>query len=51
MITGDEKWHGTRGGYSNHGCRCPRCRKAHAEYMRAYLPGWRELRKMKAEKP
>ena len=29
MIT-TEKWHGTAGGYSNHRCRCDRCRKAWA---------------------
>jgi hypothetical protein len=25
-----EPWHGTAGGYTNHGCRCDRCRVAHA---------------------
>lgn len=33
-----ERWHGTPGGYSNHGCRCDDCRKAwreHASKMRA----------------
>lgn len=28
--------HGTRGGYCNWGCRCAPCKKAHAEYMKAY---------------
>lgn len=23
-----EEWHGTAGGYHNHGCRCPLCRAA-----------------------
>ena len=23
-----EAWHGTPGGYTNHGCRCPLCRAA-----------------------
>lgn len=31
---GDERWHGTLGGYSNHKCRGPRCRAAWAEYIR-----------------
>ncbi len=26
--------HGTLGGYTNHHCRCARCRKANAEYRR-----------------
>jgi hypothetical protein len=30
-----EPWHGTLGGYNNHGCRCQDCRDAKAEYMRA----------------
>jgi hypothetical protein len=30
--------HGTTGGYTNHRCRCRRCRDAHAAYMRAYRP-------------
>lgn len=24
-----ESWHGTSGGYCNHGCRCDACRDAH----------------------
>lgn len=27
--------HGTEGGYTNHGCRCPQCRAAKAEARRA----------------
>ena len=27
--------HGTLGAYSNHGCRCARCRGAYADYHRA----------------
>ena len=26
-----EEWHGTVGGYHNHGCRCPLCRAARRE--------------------
>ncbi len=26
-----EEWHGTVGGYHNHGCRCPLCRAAQRE--------------------
>lgn len=28
--------HGTDGGYSNHKCRCPDCRAAHAAYLADY---------------
>lgn len=30
----DEKWHGTPGGYTNHGCRCDDCRAALRDYQR-----------------
>lgn len=33
-VEDDVTWHGTTGGYSNHGCRCPQCRKAWAAYCR-----------------
>lgn len=29
-----ERWHGTAGGYSNHGCRCQPCRDAAAAFQR-----------------
>lgn len=29
-------WHGTAGGYINHGCRCRRCKKAHAATIADY---------------
>lgn len=32
-VAGTESWHGTRSGYTNHGCRCRPCRKANSEYM------------------
>jgi hypothetical protein len=31
MANRTKEWHGTSGGYTNHGCRCPRCRQAWAE--------------------
>jgi hypothetical protein len=31
-ITGDEGWHGTTSGYSNHCCRCDECRRAQRDY-------------------
>jgi hypothetical protein len=31
-IVGDEDWHGTVGGYTNHNCRCEACRFAIAGY-------------------
>ena len=30
----DARWHGTPGGYTNHGCRCFACKLAHARYKR-----------------
>lgn len=35
----DEAPHGTRGGYSNWGCRCEPCKVAHSVYMKAYREG------------
>jgi hypothetical protein len=35
----DEPWQGTAGGYINHGCRCERCRKAHAKAVSIYREG------------
>lgn len=31
-----EPWHGTVGGYTNHGCRGPKCRAAETTYVREY---------------
>lgn len=31
----DEKWHGTRTGYTYHKCRCEACTKANRDYQRA----------------
>jgi hypothetical protein len=31
-----ERWHGTIGGYTNHSCRCQRCRDAAADYQYEY---------------
>ena len=31
-----ELWHGTVGGYGNHGCRCGPCTEANRESMRRY---------------
>jgi hypothetical protein len=30
-LGSDDPRHGTTGGYTNHGCRCPECRRAAAE--------------------
>lgn len=35
LLAADDARHGTRNGYSNLGCRCDRCRVAHAEAQRA----------------
>lgn len=37
-----ELWHGTRGGYTHHHCRCDECRAANAAYHRRYKGGWRD---------
>lgn len=42
-ITGDEGWHGTVGGYTNHKCRCTPCRDA----MNAYGRAWGERNREK----
>jgi hypothetical protein len=44
VIEGDEEWHGTAGGYTNHKCRGPKCREAWAATMRDY-------KKRKKEQP
>lgn len=31
-----ERWHGTLGGYTNHRCRCEKCRSANTARMREY---------------
>lgn len=36
VLNGDAIYHGTAGGYGNHGCRCPRCKKAWNEKNTAY---------------
>ena len=33
--------HGTRGTYTNHGCRCAECRSAHNRYWQAWRAGRR----------
>jgi hypothetical protein len=32
----DPRWHGTRNGYTNLGCRCDFCREAERVYRRGY---------------
>jgi len=34
VLTGSAVYHGTFGGYTNHKCRCVRCRYANAEHQR-----------------
>lgn len=34
LLIGDAPWHGTRGGYTNHACRCMPCREANTDYQR-----------------
>lgn len=29
----NERWHGTLGGYTNHKCRCDRCRQVNTDYI------------------
>lgn len=32
-----EAWHGTIGGYTNHGCRCTACRAANSDSQRKWI--------------
>lgn len=34
LLVGSAPWHGTRGGYENHKCRCDKCRDANATRSR-----------------
>ena len=34
LLVGTASWHGTRGGYNNHKCRCEPCTTAHKQYRR-----------------
>lgn len=43
-LEGNQRWHGTAGGYSNHKCRGPLCRRAWADYTQ-------DLRKRRALRP
>ncbi len=46
-----EPWHGTSGGYTNHGCRCERCREAQKLRQRVYMeenPSQRRLAVLRA---
>ena len=42
----DAKWHGSAGGYTNHGCRCQPCTDAWAEYHYQRQASLRYLRKL-----
>lgn len=45
QIRRDERWHGTRGGYTNHGCRCEACTAAHTKYHQRYMSDPEHARK------
>ena len=34
VLIGGASWHGTFGGYTNHKCRCQRCKGANAAHQR-----------------
>lgn len=40
-------WCGTLSGYTNHECRCPRCKDAHSTYWKT----WNAKRKREKEEP
>jgi WhiB family redox-sensing transcriptional regulator len=44
-----ELWHGTRGGYVHHRCRCPGCRAAVVEYNRRRREARRERDRWRRE--
>ena len=46
LIAPPDIKHGTRNGYINHSCRCPRCRRAQADYMAEYRAKRAEARRM-----
>jgi hypothetical protein len=35
----DAPWHGTRSGYTNHGCNCDACSEANSKYLTDYRAG------------
>lgn len=35
-LSDDDPRHGTENGYGRYRCRCERCRKAHADYLREW---------------
>ncbi len=41
--------HGKASSYNNHGCRCDKCRKAWADYMRPRIKKYRANKKKKQE--
>jgi hypothetical protein len=43
-VTPDDPRHGTPNGYSNHACRCDRCRHAWTESQRPYSLAYRRRR-------
>lgn len=42
-LTHDDERHGTAGGYTNHGCRCPACKAAFAQAI--FVSGQRRKRR------
>ena len=36
LLVGHAAWHGTTGGYRNHGCRCNPCTEAQSKAVREY---------------
>lgn len=42
-VTTEDPAHGTRTRYTHHGCRCPDCRQANADYQRLWRSSWRPV--------
>lgn len=36
ILVGAATWHGTRAGYTKHGCKCIPCTEANTKYIAAY---------------
>lgn len=53
MMRGTTPPHGTNSRYSNQGCHCDECRRAHADYQKSWYakhPGYHQLQKVRTRR-